>query len=171
VKARGVRIPPAINTLRSQGSALWQGMAARERIALVAGLTVLFGFFIWLIFVAPAWRTVRDAPAELDRLEVQLQNMQRLSTESRTLKVGPPITVAQAVEPVKAATDRLDGKGTVSIQGDRASLTLTNVSGDALRDWLSEVRSAARARPVDVQLTRTPQGYSGIVVVTLGAGT
>jgi len=53
--------------------------------------------------------------------------------------------------------------------GDRATLKLNGVSGEALRDWLSEARSAARARAVEVTLTRNPQGYSGTVVVTLGA--
>ncbi|HEX6363118.1 MAG TPA: type II secretion system protein M, partial [Albitalea sp.] len=59
---------------------------------------------------------------------------------------------------------------TIAFQGDRATLTLSGVSGEALREWLGEARSAARARPVDVQLTRTGSGYAGLVVVTLGAG-
>ena len=55
-------------------------------------------------------------------------------------------------------------------RGDRATLTLTGVSGPALRAWLSEARSAAHARAIDVQLLRNAQGYAGSVVVTFGAG-
>lgn len=48
--------------------------------------------------------------------------------------------------------------------------TAGGVSGDALRGWLSEARSAARARPVDLQLTRGGSGFSGSVVVLIGPG-
>jgi general secretion pathway protein M len=37
-----------------------------------------------------------------------------------------------------------------------------------LQGWLGEVRSAARARPVEAQLTRGPKGYAGTLVLTLG---
>ena len=40
--------------------------------------------------------------------------------------------------------------------------------GDAIWAWLSEARSAARAKPVEAQLTRTPNGFNGTVVVALG---
>ena len=169
MNGRGVTLPPALAGLRSQAATLWGGMAPRERLALTVGLVVLFGFALWMLLVAPAWRTVRDAPNQLDRLEAQLQHMQRLAADAKTLRGAPSVSTAQAVDGLKAATGRLGDKGSIQFQGDRATLTLTGVSGDALRDWLSEARSAARARAVDVQLTRTPQGHSGIVVLTLGA--
>ena len=38
-------------------------------------------------------------------------------------------------------------------------------------NWLGEVRGAARARPVEAQLTRAANGYSGSLVLQLpGAG-
>ena len=77
---------------------------------------------------------------------------------------------AQAAAALKSATDRLGDKARLSLQGDRASLTLNGVSPEALRGWLLEARSAARARPVEAQLTRGPQGYSGTLVVSLGSG-
>jgi len=164
-------LPPALATARTQAIALWRGMAPRERLAASVGITVLVLFAVWLIFIGPAWRTARDAPAELDRLETQLQQMQRLGAEARTLRGAPGVSVTQAVESLKTATARLGDKATLAIQGDRATLSLTGVSGEALRDWLDEARSAARARAVDVQLTRNPQGYAGVVVMTLGAAT
>lgn len=170
MNARAITLPPGMAALRTQATALWRGMAPRERLALGLGLAVLALFFVWLVFVAPAWRTLRTAPAELDQLEVQLQHMQRLATEAKALKNAPAVSAAQAAEPLKLATERLGGKGTLSFQGDTATLTLTGISGDALRDWLNEARSGARARPVDVQLTRSSAGYAGIVVVSLGAG-
>jgi general secretion pathway protein M len=46
-------------------------------------------------------------------------------------------------------------------------LSLNNASSEGLRAWLSEARSAARVRPVEMQLQRSPQGYSGSLTVQL----
>lgn len=169
MNARAVTLPPAMAALRTQGLAKWKGMAPREQVAAGVGIAVLVLFVVWMLLVAPALRTLREAPARLDKLEVQLQQMQRLAAEAKTLRGAPEVSVAQAVEPLKMATERLGG-ATINIQGDRATLTVTGVSGDALRDWLGEARTAAHARPVEVTLNRNPQGYAGTVVVTFGPG-
>lgn len=170
MNARAVTLPPALASLRTQATARWRSFAPRERLALGAGGVLLALLIGWSLLVGPAWRVSRDAPVELDRLEVQLQQMQRLAADAKGLTGAPPVSAGQAVAPLRAATVRLGGKATLAFQGDRATLTLTGVSGEALRDWLGEARSAARARPVEVQLTRNPEGYAGVVVVTLGAG-
>jgi general secretion pathway protein M len=113
---------------------------------------------------------VREAPAELDRLEAQFQQMQRVAAESTALRGAPRVSPAQAALALRAATDRLGEHGRLALQGDRATLTLTDVSPDALRAWLVEARSGARAQPVEAQLQRGPQGYSGTLGVTLGGG-
>ena len=69
----------------------------------------------------------------------------------------------------RSATERLGAQGKLLLQGDRATLTLTGVDPEALRTWLSEARSGARARPVDAQLQRGAAGYSGTLSLTLGA--
>jgi Asp-tRNA(Asn)/Glu-tRNA(Gln) amidotransferase A subunit family amidase len=51
---------------------------------------------------------------------------------------------------------------------DRATLSLSNVSPEALKDWLSEARSAARARPMEAQLNRSNGGYSGTILLVFG---
>ena len=162
-------LPPSLAGLRNQAATLWGGMAPRERLALGLGLAVLGVFAVWMLMIAPAWRTVREAPAEFDKLETQLQYMQRLAADAKALGNATVVSKEQAIEGLKAATARLGDKGSLLLQGDRATLTVTGVSGDTLRDWLGEARSAARARPIDVKLTRTPQGHAGIVVVTLGS--
>ena len=161
---------PALAELRAQARDRWRGLAPRERMLLAAGGLVIALFVAWSVLVAPALRVSRETPLELDRLDAQLQQMQGLAAEAKTLTGAPPVTPAQAVEPLKAATARLGSKATLAVQGERATLTLNGVSGQALRDWLGEARTAARARPVDVQLARGPAGYTGLVVVTLGNG-
>ena len=61
--------------------------------------------------------------------------------------------------------------GRLSIQGDRATLTLTGVDAPMLREWLEAARSAARARPVEAQLTRSGDTYTGTLTVSMGTGT
>lgn len=157
--------------VRAQLRARWRSLGQRER-RLVAVLAAVIGVaLVWLIFVQPAWRTLRSAPAEIDRLEAQLQQMRREAAESQSLRSAPRINLAQASAALRASTDRLGDRGKLQVLGDRATLTLTNADGDQLRRWLAEARSGARARPVEANLTRGPQGHSGTLVVALPGNT
>ena len=170
MNARTLTLPPAVAQARAQARGWWKTRAPRERAALGIAGGVVGLFLVWLVFVQPAWRTVREAPPRLDALDAQLQQMQRLAAESQSLRGVAPVPQAQAAAALKAATDRLGDKGRLSMQGERASLTLNGVSPEALRSWLLEARSAARVRPTEAQLSRGPQGYSGTIVVQLSSG-
>lgn len=163
-------LPASLAQARERARAYWRSRAPRERLALGVAAAVLGLFFVWLLFVQPAWRTLRDTPAQIDALDAQLQQMQRLAAESQGLRGVAAVSQVQAAAALKSATDRLGDKGRLSLQGDRASLTLNGVSPEALRGWLLEARSAARVRPVEAQLSRGPQGFSGTLVVTLSTG-
>lgn len=149
-------------------AARWAALAPRERRGLaIAGLAV--GVLVaWWLLVQPALRTLRETPAQLDRLDTQLQQLQRVASEARELKGAAPVTPTQSATALKAAADRLGDKAKLTLQGDRATLTLNGASAEALAAWLGEARSAARARPLEAQLTRGAQGYSGTVVVQVG---
>jgi general secretion pathway protein M len=97
--------------------------------------------------------------------------MRGLAMESRELRAAAPVSTSQAVLALNAATQRLGSRATLSVVGDRATLTLNNVSGGEMTAWLAEARSAARARPVEAQLTRSPQGYSGTIALAVGGRT
>lgn len=158
-------MPAALVKLRQQAETAWKARTRRERQALlVVGLVVLT-FVVWSVLVRPAWRSLSETPAQLDQLEAQMQLMQRLASESRELRAATPVSAAQAAVALKAATDRLGDAGKITLLGDRATLTLNGVHADALRGWLNEARSAARARPVEAQLVRGPKGYSGSMIV------
>jgi general secretion pathway protein M len=148
--------------------ARWRALSERERsAALIAGAAVLL-LVVWWIALQPALRTLREAPAQIDRLDAQLQVMQRQAREATELRNTPPLTAQQSVAALQAATARLGARGRLVVAGDRATLTLNGATGSQLRDWLSEARSGARARPLQLQLTRSPQGFSGSVVVAVG---
>ena len=95
--------------------------------------------------------------------------MQRIAAESRVLRAVAPVSQTQAGAALKAATERLGDKAKLNLQGDRATLSLTGISPEALRAWLNEARSGARARPVDATLQRGAAGFTGSITVTLGA--
>jgi general secretion pathway protein M len=111
---------------------------------------------------------LRDAPARIATLQGQQQEMRALASEARELRAAPALQLEQSTLALKAASDRLGTNGRLSLQGERAVLTLTGASSEQLREWLAEARSGARARPVEAQLSRSAQGYSGSIVLALG---
>jgi general secretion pathway protein M len=164
------KLPAPVNALRAEALARWAAMPPRERLGLTLAGVAIGIAVVWMIGVAPALRTLREAPIQIDALDLQLQAMQRMAAEARDLRGAAPVPANQAAQALKSATDRLGDKGRLAVMGDRATLTLNGVNGEVLRAWLTEARSGARARPVEAQLTRGPQGYAGTLVVSLGGG-
>lgn len=153
---------------RAQALAQWQTLGERERLA-VAGIAVLLGLLLaWSILLAPALRTLKSAPAELERLDLQLQQMQAQAQEAQALRGAPAVPPAQAQAALTASVEHLGAAARLNLAGDRAVVTLNGVAPEMLQGWLGEVRSAARARPVEAQLTRGPKGYAGTLVLSLG---
>jgi general secretion pathway protein M len=158
-------------TLTAPWRQRWQALAVRERRIVLALAWAVGLALLWFVAVAPAWRSVSTATARLDQLDKQLQQMQRLAAEAAALRALPPVGGLQSQSALKAATDALGPAARLVLGGDRATITFTNASGTQVRDWLAEARSAARVRPVEANLTRGPQGYSGTVIVQMpGSG-
>jgi general secretion pathway protein M len=153
----------APSPLRARAAAAWRGLAPRERqlVAVAAGLVSVA--LLWLLAVQPAWRTLARAPAEIDRLDTQLQAMQSLAAEAQTLRGTPPVPPEQAQAALQAATARLGPRAQLTLSGERAVVRFDGVAPGALREWLAEARAGARARPVAVALQRAAEGFSGTV--------
>jgi general secretion pathway protein M len=152
----------------AQARLQWQALGERERLAL-GGVAVLAGLLLaWSVLLAPALRTLKTAPAELEQLELQLQQMQAQAQEARALRAAPAVPPAHAQEALKASVEHLGAVARLNLTGDRAVVTLNGIAPAALQAWLAEVRAAARARPVEAQLTRGPKGFSGSLVFSLG---
>ena len=162
-------LPPALNDARQQAGRFWQARAPRERqliLVMAISVTVLL---VWLALIQPALRTLREAPLDLDRLDQQMQQMQLAASEMQGLRSASPVPTEQATTALRAATAQLGERAKLSVQGDRAVLTFTGIQGDALRGWLGEARSAARARPMEAQLVKAATGYTGSITVSLGS--
>ena len=160
-------LPPALASVRQQARQFWQARAPRERQLLAAVAVALLVLVVWLIAVQPALKTLRETPAELDRLDLRWQQMQLATVESESLRAASPVPSAQAQDALRAATERLGGKARLVVQGERATLTFTGVAFEDLHAWLGEARSGARARPVEAQLLKAASGYNGSMSVTL----
>ena len=154
--------------LAAAARAWWSTLAARERRLVAVAAAVLGLYLVWALAVQPARRTIERAAAEREVLEAQWQGMLRLADEAQQLRAAPPVSAEEAQDALEAATERLGAAGRIMVQGNRAVLTLNGVGTSALRDWLAEVRSGARARPVEATLARGAQGYNGTLVVAIG---
>ncbi len=145
----------------------YEALAPRERV-LVAVMGGALAFLVgWLLLVRPAWRTLDAAPAQRERADLELLQVQRLAAEARELRAMPPVAPGQAEQVLKSATDQLGAKGKLLVAGDRATLTVTGATGEDLRQWLLQARGGARARPVEATLARAGDGYNGTLVVSL----
>lgn len=154
--------------LKTQALAQWEAMGERERLALAVVGALLALLLAWSVLLAPALRTLKSAPAELEKLDLQLQQMQAQAQEAKALRAAPAVPPAQAQAALTASVEHLGPAARLNLTGDRAVVTLNGVAPEMLQGWLGEVRAAARARPVEAQLTRGPKGYAGTLVLTLG---
>ena len=159
--------PPALVDARREAGRWWQGRAPREQQLIALMTFAVAVLLVWLIAVQPALRILRETPPQLDQLDQQLQQMQLAAVESESMRSASPVPQAQAAEALRVATQRLSDKAKLVVQGDRATLTFTGVPFEALRTWLGEARSGARARPVEAQFLKAAAGYSGSISVTL----
>jgi general secretion pathway protein M len=157
-----------LQPLRERAGAAWRARPPRDRLALTVMASVLGAFLIWILLVAPAVTTLRSAPAQLDALDAQLLQMRGMAAEVRDLRNATPVPAAQAGLAIKAAAERQGDKVRLSLQNERALLTLQNASPEQLRALLVEARSAARARPLEANLSRGPTGFTGTLVLSLG---
>ena len=156
-------------SLRAQAAARWRTLTANERLGITLALLLVGAVLVWGVTVQPALRVLVDAPQRMEQLDAQWQHMQRLAAEAAELRAVTPVSASQVSQVLEAATDRLGGRARISVQGDRATLTITaGITGEALRGWLAEARSGARARPMEMRLARGAEGYTGTLVVTVG---
>lgn len=161
-------LPAAWVTARATLQAQWAGLAARERTALTLAAAVMGLALLWWVAIAPAWRTLQEVPARIDRQGLQLQTLQQLAAEATELRTQAPVSSAQAGAALESASARYGARISLQRLGDQATANVRDLTGNELRDWLAEVRSTARARATDVQLTRNGQGYTGTLVLSLG---
>jgi general secretion pathway protein M len=146
----------------------WAALQDRERYLVAAALVLVVAALLWMVAIKPAVNLLKQAPGQLDALDAQMQSMQRLAAEARELRGAPQVGINQSQAALRAASERLAPQAKLAVQGEKAVLTVDGIDGENLRAWLTEVRSGARARPIEAQLTRGANGYSGTITLAIG---
>lgn len=135
----------------------WQGLAPRER-SLVLWTAVFVGAaIVWWLALAPALRTLREAPARHAALDTQLERMQSLAAEAQQLQTEASTRPSQdsAQRALQATTTSLGSSARTNFTGDRATVRLQALPATALAPWLAQVRGNARSVPIEAHLTRS----------------
>lgn len=154
-----------------QLQARWALLAPREQ-ALVAGAAALVILaLLWWIALAPAVATLRSAAEQHRVLDNQLQHMRRLETQAKAMQTQPRQSPEEAMRQLEATIrQQLGLSARYTITGERVTITLANAPAPALAQWLSQVRTNARAIPGEARLARNPTGgWDGTLVLTLPA--
>jgi general secretion pathway protein M len=154
---------------RAAWASRWQALAPRERRAVTLAAWVLGAAALWWGGLQQPLSHGRKAQQRLAGLQAQHEVMRRQAAEARSLQAAAALPAGQAEQALQAATARLAPRGRLQIQGDRAVLTVDGASGTELQAWWTEARAGARARVVEMQLTRQASGLSGTLVVAWSA--
>lgn len=162
-------LPEPLARARDQFNQQWATLPLRQRmLATTAGGVIAFAL-VWSLAVQPALNTLKSAPREIAQVDADLQQMQRFAAEARELRAAPPLSGAQSVAALRAATERLGSTAKLTLVGDRATVTLTGADAATVTLWLNEVRAGARARVIEAQLSRSGTGYTGSIVLAVRA--
>lgn len=149
--------------------ARWAGLAPREQALVAAAAALLVLALLWWVAIGPAVSTLRSAESQHRELDAQLQQMRRLQAQARAMQAQPKLNHDEAMRQLEAAIrQQLGTSARYAISGDRVTLTLTNTPAQALAQWLSQVRTNARAIPGEARLARNAAGgWDGSLVLTL----
>ena len=137
-------------------SAHWQTLAPRERHLVRAAAALVALALLWWLALAPALQTLRSAPARHAALDAQLQQMHALQAEAQALQNAPRTDPDNALRALQTSvTERLGSSARLTLSGDRATLTVKNLSADPLALWLVQARSNSKAVPQEAHWTRS----------------
>lgn len=146
----------------------WDKLPLRERRLLALAAAVVVLALVWAAGIAPAVRTLAAAPAQIEKLDAQLQSMLKLAAQARGLQSRPSVTRDEALRTLEASLQqRLGTTAQLSVAGERVSVTLKGAAPDVLAQWLSQARVTSRAVATQAMLTRGPSGWDGTVVLEL----
>lgn len=151
--------------------ARWTALAPRERVLVVAAAALVGLALAWWVALGPAITTLREAESQHRTLDAQLTHMQRLQAQAKAMQALPKQAPEEAMRQLEGAIrQQLGTSARYSIAGDRVTVTLTNTPPAALAQWLSQIRTNARAIPGEARLARNAGGgWDGSLVLALPA--
>jgi general secretion pathway protein M len=161
----------SLQAARDELRTKWQALAPRERQLVTAMLSVLALVLIVMLGVRPALKTLKETPAQLKEVNATLDDMRRMADEVKIMRQIPPVPQAQAEAMLRSATERLGPTARMRTEGDRAIINMGGISGSKIAEWLTEVRSGARVKPIEGNFQQTEPGmYSGTITLVFAGG-
>jgi general secretion pathway protein M len=146
----------------------WRQLKLSERRLILTATWLIVAALLWWLAIAPALKTLKEAPAQHRALDTQLQNMRALSAEAKNLQSQPKLGLDDAQKALQSTvTQRFGATAQLNLTGERASLTLKNASAQELALWLTQARVNARALPSEAKLNRLGDVWDGTMVLTL----
>ena len=146
----------------------WRQLKINERRMILVAFWVIVAALLWLFAIAPALKTIKEAPEQHRALDAKLQNMRNLSLEAKTLQSQPKLGLDDAQKALQSAvTQRFGSAAQLNLSGERATLTLKNANPQELAQWLTQARVNARALPGEAKLNRNGEGWDGTLVLNL----
>jgi len=159
-----MKLPPTLQ-------ARWDSLASREKVLVIGAALLVAGALLWWAALAPALQVVRTSGAQHQLLDAQLQSMQVLAAQARTLQAQPKMNYDEALRALEGtARLRLGPSAQLSVAGERATLALRGATADALSQWLAQARINARAVPIEARLTRSTAATASPSAAPSGAG-
>lgn len=146
----------------------WRQLKMSEKRLILAAFWLILAALLWWLAIAPALKTIKEAPAQHRALDAQLQSMRALSAEAKNLQSQPKLGLDEAQKALQSAvTQRFGTAAQLNLTGERANLTLKNANPQELALWLTQARVNARALPSEAKLIKSGDGWDGTLVLNL----
>ena len=158
--------------MMSQWRNLIQSLPEKDRKLIQYLALALVFSLLWFWNIAPALKTYQEAPNQLAQLERQTENLKALQAQALALQKAPRVKV-QNVGAVlqQSSTEILGNSAKLNLEASRATLTLNNVSPEALAQFLAVARSQAQAMPIEAKLQKNKTGtvevWRGTLILSL----
>lgn len=130
----------------------WNALASRERSMIAAAVALVTITLIWWVGISPALAKLRAAREAAPQVQAQLQLMRAQAGEAANLKAQRSLSYEESLRALELAVKTLGAGASLSVSNERASVSLRAVSGDALAQWLAQVRANARLVPTELKL-------------------
>ena len=148
--------------------ASYDALSVREKTIVTFAIFLVLFAFIWLVLISPALQTLKTAPAQHLVLDQEIQAIQKMAVEAKSIQAEPQEMPANFDLSLKSLSENiLPGKTNISTSGNRVTISLNGVSGQNLSKWLEAIRTELHSKPQDAQLKYLETEWQGTVVLVL----
>ncbi len=156
----------------SQWRNLIQSLPEKDRKLIQYLALALVFSLLWFWNIAPALKTYQEAPLQLAQLERQTENLKALQAQALALQKAPRVKVQNVGAVLQQSLTEIFGNSAkLNLEASRATLTLNNVSAEALAQFLAAARTQAQAMPIEAKLQKNKTGnvevWRGTLILSL----